>query len=768
MKINFLILFSFFLSLTIFAQKKSVGIIPEPKEIKLLNGEFEFTPQTIIYFTDDNQRGAVEQLQYLFSKSGEFVLKATKMKPSKNFISLEKNQNLEKEAYRLSVKPNQIAIEASTVIGFSHAIASLRQLLPVQVESKTSQKMKWKIPAMEIKDEPRFAWRGLMLDVSRHFFPKEYILKTLDRMALLKLNTFHWHLVDDQGWRIEIKKYPKLTEIGAWRVDHENLHWNNRPDQKPGEKATYGGFYTQEEIKEVVAYAEKLGITVVPEIEMPAHVSSAIAAYPWLSCTEEKITVPPGGVWPIVHIYDPGKESTFEFLENVLAEVMQLFPSEYIHIGGDEATKTKWETCKTTQDRMKQLGIEDVDELQSYMIKRIEEYLNKHGRKIIGWDEILEGGLAPRAAVMSWRGMKGGIEAAQSGHDVVMTPGVLYFDGPQGMPDVEPQAFGSMKTLGKVYDFEPIPAELNQEEGKHILGPQANLWAEYIHTTEHSEYMLYPRLFALSEIAWSPVSTRNKKEFYQKTLSMMKRWDLLGINYAKSIFDVTGSVRFNQEKEKKQVILDLNNEFPGEKEIRYTIDDADLSEKSPKFFKPLEINKTSTIRAGLFIDGKLAGKVYKKNIEIHKAINAKVSYEPYAHKSYTGQGEKTMANITRGSLDFHDGQWQAWLNDDVTLTLDLGQEKEINQVKIGAMENQGSGIYYPIGAQVWVSEDGVDYISVGKFTRPYADNGYAEITDFAFDFELTKARYIKVFVDNLGKAPYGGDAWMFVDEILVN
>lgn len=764
MKINILILISF-LSLSIFGQQKSVNIIPIPKEVKVQKGEFKFTPQTIIYYTDNSQKNAVAQLQHLFLKSGGFILKATKIKPAKNFISLKKNQNLKAEGYQLYVSPSKIEIEAAKEQGFLHAIASIRQMLPPEVESESKIKQSWEIPAVKIKDEPRFAWRGVMLDVSRHFFPKEYILKTLDRMALLKLNTFHWHLVDDQGWRIEIKKYPKLTEIGAWRVDHEDLHWNNRPDQKPGEKATYGGFYTQEEIKEVVAYAQKLGITVVPEIEMPAHVSSAIAAYPWLSCTEEKITVPPGGLWPIVHIYDPGKESTFEFLENVLDEVMELFPSKYIHIGGDEATKTKWETCETTKKKMKELGIDNIDELQSYLVKRIENYLNKNGRKLVGWDEILEGGLAPRATVMNWRGDKWAIEAAEAGHDVIMTPAELYFDGPQGMPDVEPQGFGSMKTLEKVYDYDPIPSQLATRDEKHVLGAQANLWAEQVKTTQHSEYMLYPRLFALSEITWSPRASKNKSNFYKRTLNLLKRWEIQGINYATSIFDVTGNVSVNQDNE---ITLDLKNEMPGEKEIRYTINDNDLNENSLKFLKPLKINQTSTIRAGLFRDGKLAGKIYKKKIEIHKAITAKVNYEPYAHKSYTGQKDKTMVNITRGSLDFHDGQWQAWLNNDVTLTLDLGEAKKIHQIKIGAMENQGSGIYYPVGGQVWISENGVDYISVGKFTRPYAGNGYAEITDFILNFETSEARYIKVFIDNLGKAPLVGDAWMFIDEILVN
>lgn len=759
---SILLLIGFFVS----GQNAKINIIPIPKKIEIKKGNFNINPKTSIYFTEKKQEDAVKQLQTIFSKSSGFILKSTNIKPSKNFIYLKNNASLKPEAYNLNISPKGISIEASSNTGFIHAIASIRQLLPNEIEKNSKQNLKWTIPALEIKDEPRFAWRGLMLDVSRHFFPKDYILKTLDRMAMLKMNTFHWHLIDDQGWRIEIKKYPKLTEIGAWRVDHENLHWNTRPEQKNGEKATYGGFYTQEDIKEIVDHASKLGINIVPEIEMPAHVSSAVAAYPWLSCTEEQISVPSGGIWPIVDIYDPGKESTFKFLEDVLTEVMALFPSTYIHIGGDEATKTKWETCETTKKRMKEIGINNVEELQSYFIKRIEKFLNAHGRKLIGWDEILEGGLAPQATVMSWRGTQGGIEAAKSGHDVVMTPGeYAYLDAYQGLPETEPLAIGGYKTLNKVYEFEPIPEELNEKEAKHILGPQANLWTEYIPTIEHSEYMLYPRLFAMAEVGWSPKSTRNKTDFYRRTLNLLKRWELLGINYAKSIYDVTGKAIISDDANDIQVVLE--NEFPGEKDIRYTINDSNLKENGIKYTKPIKINSTTVIHAGLFKNNQLIGKIFTKKIELHRAKNAKVSYKPEAHKNYTGQKEKTMVNINRGTLDFHDGQWQAWLTDDVTMTMDLGEVKEIHQIKVGSMENQGSGIYFPIGGQVWVSENGKDYISVGKFSRPYQADGFAKLVDFNFDFAPTKARYIKVFMDNLGEAPKGGDSWLFIDEILV-
>src|SRR5690606_28139878 len=344
-------------------------------------------------------------------------------------------------------------------------------------------------------------------------------------------------LVDDQGWRIEIKKYPKLTEIGGFRNDQEDSHRDGRRVTTPEDDATYGGFYTQEDIKEIVAYAQSKGVRVVPEIEMPAHVMSAIAAYPELSCFETPIGVPSGGVWPITEIYCAGKESTFEFLENVLLEVMELFPSEYIHVGGDEATKTNWEKCPHCQKRMKDEGLASVDELQSYFIKRMERFIASHDRKLIGWDEILEGGLAPEATVMSWRGFEGGMEAANQGHDVVMTPtSYMYFDYYQGPQNEEPLAWGGYIPLSKVYEFDPVVETMTPEQAKHVLGGQANVWSEQIKTAAHSQYMIYPRLAALSEAVWSPKESRDWDDFSKRILTLFERYEYLDINYAKSAY----------------------------------------------------------------------------------------------------------------------------------------------------------------------------------------------------------------------------------------
>ncbi|MFN2314818.1 MAG: beta-N-acetylhexosaminidase, partial [Bacteroidales bacterium] len=413
-------------------------------------------------------------------------------------------------------------------------------LLPPQIESSTlASDVKWTMPCVTITDYPRFEWRGMHLDVSRHFFEVEFIKQYIDILAMHKLNVFHWHLVDDQGWRIEIKKYPRLTEVGAWRVDREDRPWNAREPQQAGEKATYGGFYTQEEIKEIVAYATERYITVVPEIEMPAHVGSALAAYPEYSCSGGPFTVPPGSVWPITDIYCAGKEETFTFLEDVLTEVMGLFPSQYIHIGGDEADKTEWRRCPECQERIRREGLGDENELQSYFVKRIEQFLISKGRKLIGWDEILEGGLAPEATVMSWQGFEGGVAAARSEHHAVMTPvSHCYFNIYQGDPATEPTSFRGLITLKKVYSFEPVPQELTPEEGKYIIGAQGCLWTEYVTDGKTAEYMILPRLTALSEVVWSSPEIRTWEGFITRLPKMMERFDALGLAYSKGSYHI--------------------------------------------------------------------------------------------------------------------------------------------------------------------------------------------------------------------------------------
>jgi len=508
------------------------AITPLPVQMEVASGAFILKPSTRISYTGGTEAASVaEQLAGLMRPSTGFALNTSEGNGGGIRLLIDTSGVWNPEEYRLTVKNRNVTLTAATPDGLFRGVQTIRQLLPPQIESDTVlSEVKWTMPCVSVTDYPRFEWRGMHLDVSRHFFEVEFIKRYIDILALHKLNVFHWHLVDDQGWRIEIKKYPRLTEVGAWRVDREDRPWNARERQQPGEKATYGGFYTHEEIKEIVAYAAERYITVVPEIEMPAHVGSALAAYPEYSCTGGPFTVPPGSVWPITDIYCAGKEETFTFLEDVLTEVMDLFPSQYIHIGGDEADKTEWRRCPDCQARIRKEGLGDEDELQSYFVKRIEQFLKSKGRKLIGWDEILQGGLAPEATVMSWQGFEGGVAAARSEHHAVMTPvSHCYFNIYQGDPATEPTSFRGLITLEKVYSFEPVPQELTPEEGKYIIGAQGCLWTEYVTDGKTAEYMILPRLTALSEVVWSSPESRTWEGFSTRLPKMMERFDALGL-----------------------------------------------------------------------------------------------------------------------------------------------------------------------------------------------------------------------------------------------
>ncbi|TDU43051.1 hexosaminidase [Gelidibacter sediminis] len=744
-----------------------IAIIPKPVDLQLAEGVFEFNDDTQFVISEASQKEIVSILSDKFKSAAGWTLKVSEKAPQSNYIEFISDDSLNDEAYELVVNSDKVTIKAKTYSGFLYGLETIRQLLPVEIESKeVLNQTDWVIPNLIIKDEPRFKWRGLHLDVSRHFFEKSYIKETIDMLAMHKMNVFHFHLVDDQGWRIEIKKYPKLTEIGAFRNDQEDAHWDGRRVTTPEDEATYGGFYTQEDIKEIVAYAKSKGVQVVPEIEMPAHVMSAIAAYPELSCFETPIGVPSGGVWPITEIYCAGKESTFEFLENVLLEVMELFPSEYIHVGGDEATKTNWAKCPHCQKRMKDEGLANVEELQSYFIKRMERFISSHDRKLIGWDEILEGGLAPEATVMSWRGVAGGLEAAEQGHDVVMTPGShMYFDHYQGPQNLEPLAWGGYTPLSKVYEFDPVVETMTPEQAKHVLGGQANVWSEQIKTEEHSQYMIFPRLAALSEAVWSPKASRNWDDFSKRILSQFKRYDYLDVNYAKSAFLVMEDVKIDMET--KEVSVELKNEFT-DADIRYSLNDEKLTDKATKYTQPLKIDKTTTIHASLFKDDQPVGVQFSKTIAFHKAVGKKVTFKEIYDERYQGEGEFGLVNTLRGTKNFQDGHWQAWLAKGMEAVVDLGEEMPIHEVILGTLENQGPGIYFPTAVKVYVSNDGKSYKEVGVEKRPFAKNPSFDLKDFKITFDEQSVRYVKVVAESMKTLPNGGDVWLFVDEIVIN
>ena len=625
---------------------------------------------------------------------------------------------------------------------------------------------------MSIEDRPRFGWRGGMLDCSRHFFPKDFVKRWIDILAMHKLNVFHWHLTDDQGWRIEIKKYPRLTEVGAWRVDREDQHWNARDPQKPGEAATYGGFYTQEDIREIVAYAASRYITVVPEIEMPGHAKAALTAYPELSCTGGPFTVPPGGYWPITDVFCPGNDGTFTFLENVLAEVVALFPGPFVHIGGDEVDKAEWTRCPKCLARMKAEKLGDEKELQSYFIRRIEKVLNAKGKRLIGWDEILEGGLAPQATVMSWRGTEGGVAAAKAGHDVVMSPtSHCYIDYYQGSPAYEPPGIGGYLPLSKVYEFEPVPDVLTEAEAKHVLGGQVNLWTEYVSDGRHAEYMALPRLAALAEAVWSPKTRRDWEDFAGRIRALLARYDAAGLNAARSAFLV--AIRAGVEPDGAKIRVRLETEIPG-LTIRLTTDGSDPGPDSKLYVKPFAVKKTTEVRAAAF-EGRdrLSPAVSAERFLVHAASGRRaVLASPYSEK-YPGGGDLALTDGLLGSKDMNDGRWQGFEGPDLDAVVDLGAARIVRRIAVRCLQNINSWVFLPSSVEFAVSSDGKTYETVGVIGNDVPPQlADVVVKDFEAAFEARRVRFVRVRARSVGVVPdwhfgKGGQAWLFADEIVV-
>ncbi len=767
----------------IFAQEtNTINIVPIPAEMKLKTGQFIITPQTLMLVSPQDKN--LKQVAQFFADhlrimgGPELQLREyaeTDKKALAVILAFPKDKTKFKpEGYELKVTPGQVIVQAVTGAGFFYGIQSLIQLLPADycTPLKTGKVRTWAVPCLEIKDHPRFPYRGMHLDVSRHFFPKEFVMRYIDLIALYKMNTFHWHLTDDNGWRIEIKKYPKLTEIGAWRVDRENLPWGERPAQKPGEPATYGGFYTQDDIREVVAYAAQRYVTIIPEIEMPAHSVEVLTAYPQFSCTGGPFTVPPGSYWPNTDILCAGNDSVFTFLQDVMTEVMGLFPSVYLHVGGDEADKTNWKKCPKCQARIKAEGLKDEKELQSYFIKRMEKFIVSKGRKMIGWDEILEGGLAPEATVMSWRGVEGGIAAARQGHDAIMTPGShCYFDYYQANPDSEPKAIGGLTTLKKVYSYEPVPGELSAKEAEHILGAQGNVWTEFIPSTAQVEYMAVSRMIALAEVVWSPKQKRDWKSFRLRMNSQFKRLDCMKVNYCKGSYRVGISTSYDPKG--NQMMVSFDSEQP-DVPILYTLDGNDPTNKSKVYAGPISIVDNAYIKAGLYVDGNLKEKFTEMPLISHLAIGKPVKYIGNYSYRYPASGIGALTDGLRGSINHRDGMWQGFLGNDLEVVIDLGKEMPINSVQTNFLQNQKSWIFLPSLVEYSLSPDGKKFHSINEVLNtvsPKETNAFIEPFTFQFN-QGTTARYVKVKAKNPGKCPpwhegAGEDCWIFADEIVV-
>jgi hexosaminidase len=657
------------------------------------------------------------------------------------------------EWYALGVMRDGIVISATTEEGLFRGTRTLIQLL--EQGQGTGR-----LPCLSITDQPRFEWRGMHLDVCRHFFPVEFVKKYIDLLARYKMNSFHWHLTEDQGWRIEIKSHPKLTEVGARRKGSQVGPYSRREyDSIP-----YGGFYTQDEIREVVAYAASRHINVVPEIEMPGHAMAALAAYPMLGCTGGPYEVQRG--WGVFEdVFCAGNDSTFAMLEDVLTEVMDLFPSPYIHIGGDECPKEQWKTCAKCQARKKAEGLKDEHELQSYFIQRIEKFVNAKGRKIIGWDEILEGGLAPNATVMSWQGTEGGIAAARSGHYAVMSPGShCYFDHYQGDPANEPLAIGGYTTVQKVYSYEPIPAELKPEEHKYILGAQGNVWTEYILTSDHVEYMAVPRMLALAEVLWTPKEKRNEADFIARLEREFPKLEAMKVNASKSLYQV--SIRPKQGPKPGEITVEMNLASGGSFSMTEMAPPYDKSMAALAVYStPMIINSDRELHGWLQREG-LTGPISKRRFLFNKATAQKITLSVQPNERYNEGGAFTLVDGITAQEKRVNTEWLGW-KESVNITVDLGSVQDIRWMSIGALYETYSWIHAPKTVAFAVSTDGSTFTPYGT-SEPKVGVGRN-----AFSVEkTTKARYVRLTVKHPGIIPEGfpgagSPAWMFLDEIEV-
>lgn len=745
------------------------SLIPQPQEIQVNKGAFSLDKSSKIYAPLAPNEAAY--LQAGIKDILNYDIEITDKKPgsstvlglnipfldrkSKSDITIEiidTLENIGKEGYELDVASNGIIIKSADTHGAFYGVVTLLQLIEEHKGDK-------EIPALYISDVPRFSYRGMHLDVCRHFFNVDQVKSYLDYLAAYKINTFHWHLTDDQGWRIEIKSHPRLTEVGAYR---KRLPTDG--DTHVYQDSLYGGFYTQDQIKEVLDYAEKLHIEVIPEIEMPGHATAALAAYPNLSCTGGPFEVETG--WGVFEDIFCPKEETFAFLEDVIDEVIELFPSKYIHIGGDEAPKARWEKCEYCQELIKREGLKDEFELQSYFIKRMERYINSKGKSIIGWDEILEGGLAPNATVMSWTGIEGAIKAAKSGNDAIMTPvSHMYFDYYQGNPQSEPKAFSAELRLERVYSFDPIPHDLTETESKHILGTQANMWTEYIPDFNQVEYMLFPRLMALSEVAWGTSNAADYKGFEKKVIRHFPVLDRKGVNYSKAIYEVSGKI----DNKEGKLVYSLSNVY-GDKNIYYTIDGSEPTARSLKYSKPIKLDKSMLIKAAYFEGKARRSNILQQEFKISKATGKEITLENPLGKSYSQGGAATLVDGVFGNKNYFVQNWIGIAEKDLIPTIDFGDVVEFSKIRLTLLEQTASWIHYPEGIGVYVSNDNEVFTLVESLSK---DQIVEKSGDIYIELPLQSARYLKIIFKNVGQIPEGFPgtgygAWMFVDEISVD
>ena len=744
-------------------------VVPMPLEINTTQqASFLLKSGVTVYYPAGNekmQRNAEFLASYVKAQTG-IELQVQAGEGGKGGIVLQLGlANDNPEAYQLKVDASQVVISSPSEAGVFYGIQTLRKAVDVAEGSNVE------LPAVEIKDQPRFGYRGMMLDVGRHFFSMDEIKTYIDMMALHNINRFHWHLSEDQGWRIEIKKYPKLTEIGSMRKETVIGHNSGKYDGKP-----YGGFYTQEQAKEIVAYAAERYITVIPEIDLPGHMQAALAAYPELGCTGG-----PYEVWTQWGVSDnvlcAGNDQTIQFIKDVLAEIVEIFPSEYIHVGGDECPKVKWSTCPKCQARIKALGLKSdnkhtkEERLQSYVIHEAEEFLNSKGRKMIGWDETLEGGLAPNATVMSWRGEAGGIEAAKQHHDVVMTPNTyLYFDYYQSKDtETEPMAIGGYLPMELVYSYEPMPKSLSPEEQKYIVGVQANLWTEYIPDFKQVQYMVLPRMAALSESQWCAPEKKNYEAFLQRVSRLVNIYAKNGWNYATHIFDVMLDLKPNTETGTLDAVARTIDNAP----IYYTLDGSEPTTASEKYTDIIKIDKPCTLRT-VAIRPSGSSKITKDEISFSRSSMKPITMLQPINKQYEFSGATVLVDGMTGNMNYKTGRWIAFYTNDLEAVIDLKEATEISSMTLHTCVEKGDWIFDTRGITVSVSDDNQTFKEVASEAYPaMKESDPNQIYTHELKFDPVKTRYVKVKALSEQKIPSwhggkGNPGFLFVDEIILN
>ena len=755
-------------------EQATLDVVPHPNEVYAQDGSFDASAASVYYGNDLDERSkaavnAFAQQLFLTSGSEGSVAEGA----SEKGIVFELDNALAHEAYAIAVSPKKVTVKASGLNGFVYAIQTIKQMLPVEVFGNApAADLDWALPCVEIQDAPRFSYRGLHMDVSRHFFTMDEVKKYIDIMEVHKLNTLHWHLTDDQGWRLEIKKYPRLTEVGSIRnktlVGH--LFDSEIYDDKEYGRGCY---YTQEQVKEILEYAAAKGITVIPEIDLPGHMLAALAAYPELGCTGGPYDV--WGKWGVADdVLCVGKEETMKFLEDVLTEVCELFPAEYVHIGGDECPKVRWEACPHCQAKIAELGLKDDENyqaehyLQGYVTARMEEFLAEKGKKLIGWDEILEGELAPNATVMSWRGVAGGLQAVRMGHDAIMTPNTFfYLDYYQSLDkENEPLAIGGYLPVEKCYSYEPTTSGMTDEEKAHILGVQANLWTEYIETADHLFYMLLPRLAALAEVQWCQPEVKDWNRFLESADDFCAIYDIMGYKYGNHLFDTRGVC---QTGDGVSVVLEAQGETP----IHYTLDGSEPTPESPLYTEPVKITQTCTIKARSLRGGQMSGRTFEKSFTAHKAMGRPVELVTKTHPNYTFNCPDLLTDGLVGEGPYNSGDFAGWYNQPFEVIVDMGGDT-YSEVTLSTIVFKYDWIMNPTSLTVQTSEDGKTFTEIAHMNiecEGQMDDANG-CQDYTLAFGETSAKYLKVIAGCCTSLPQwhtgaGHPAFLFVDEVIV-